>query len=100
MVRAMNRSLLMALGTGQSRNDRVGTPFDRWHDEDNKVDCLPGWATIPQIAKALGHDLAVKSPAALMKEIAQRPAFAGATHGAMATLGVPLETADAPQLSA
>ena len=100
MVRAMNRSLLMALGTGQSRNDRVGTPFDRWHNEDNKVDCLPGWATIPQIAKALGHDLAVKSPAALMKEIAQRPAFAGATHGAMATLGVPLETADAPQLSA
>ena len=102
MVRAMNRSLLMALGTGQSRNDRVGTPFDRWHDEDNQVDCLPGWATIPQVAKPLGVDLSYKSPASIMAEIAQRPEFSGATHGAMGTLGVPLETseADAPQLTA
>ena len=102
MVRAMNRSLLMALGTGQSRNDRVGTPFDRWHDESNKVDCLPGWAVLPQVAAAVGHDMTYKSPAALMAEVSARPAFAGATHGAMALLGVPLETADAeaPQLSA
>ena len=95
MVRAMNRSLLMALGTGQSRNDRVGTPFDRWHDEDNKVDCLPGWAVLPEVAKSLGLDLSYKSPAAIMAEVAQQAAFEGATHGAMSTLGVPLETTEA-----
>ncbi|MEM1116874.1 MAG: 2Fe-2S iron-sulfur cluster-binding protein [Bacteroidota bacterium] len=95
MVRAMNRSLMMALGTGQGRNDRVGTPFDRWHDEDNKVDCLPGWAVLPEVAKGLGFDLSYKSPAAIMAELSQQPAFAGATHGAMSLLGVPLETADA-----
>ena len=102
MVKAMNRSLMMALGTGQSRNDRVGTPFDRWHDEDNQVDCLPGWATIPQVAAAAGHDLSYKSPAKIMAEVAGQPAFQGATHGRMGTLGVPLETetADAPQLTA
>ncbi|WP_412061698.1 2Fe-2S iron-sulfur cluster-binding protein [Rubrivirga sp. IMCC45206] len=102
MVRAMNRSLLMAMGTGVGRQARVGTPFDRWHDEDNKVDCLPGWAVIPQVAKAVGVDLPVVSPAKLMAEIADRPAFAGATHGAMAMLGVPLETSDAesPQITA
>ncbi len=102
MVKAMNRSLLMALGTGQSRNDRVGTPFDRWHDEANQVDCLPGWATIPQVASAAGHDLSVTSPAKVMAEVAAMPAFAGATHGAMGTLGVPLETetADTPELTA
>ena len=102
MVKAMNRSLLMALGTGQSRNDRVGTPFDRWHDEANQVDCLPGWATIPQVAAAAGHDLTYKSPAKIMAEVASQSAFQGATHGRMGTLGVPLETetADAPQLTA
>jgi NADH-quinone oxidoreductase subunit G len=101
MVRAMNRSLLMALGTGQGRNDRVGTPFDRWHDEDNKVDCLPGWATIPQVAAAVGHDLTYKSPAAIMAEVSGTSAFQGATHRAMGLLGVPLETetADTPQLT-
>ena len=109
MVRAMNRTLLMALGTGIGRKARVGTPFDRWHDEDNQVDCLPGWATIPQVAAAAGHDLSYKSPATVMAEVAGRPAFAGATHGAMGLLGVPLETepegrrsqdAPAPQLTA
>jgi NADH-quinone oxidoreductase subunit G len=96
MVKTMNRSLLMALGTGIGRKARVGTPFDRWHDEANQVDCLPGWATIPQVAKAVGVDLSYKSPAAIMAEVAERPAFSGATHGAMSLLGVPLETADAP----
>ena len=100
MVRAMNRSLLMALGTGVGRRSRVGTPFDRWHDEDNMVDCLPGWATIPQVAKQVGIELSYKSPATIMAEVAQRPGFQGATHGAMGMLGVPLELADAPQLSA
>ena len=95
MVRAMNRSLLMALGTGQSRNDRVGTPFDRWHDEGNQVDCLPGWATIPQVAKGVGLDLSYKSPAKIMDEVASRPEFSGATHGRMSMLGVPLETSGA-----
>ena len=96
MVRAMNRSLLMALGTGIGRKARVGTPFDRWHDEGNKVDCLPGWAVLPQVAKAVGLDLSYTSPAKIMDEVAARPEFSGATHGAMSLLGVPLETADAP----
>jgi NADH-quinone oxidoreductase subunit G len=81
----------MEIGVGQSRNDRVGTPFDRWHDESNKVDCLPGWVSLPEVAARLGHPLAYRSPAALMKELAGTPAFSGATHDAMDLLGVPLE---------
>ena len=102
MVKAMNRSLLMALGTGIGRKARVGTPFDRWHDEAHQVDCLPAWATIPQVAAGAGVDLAVTSPAKVMAEVAGMAAFQGATHGAMGLLGVPLEpeTADAPQLTA
>ncbi|MGB3542132.1 2Fe-2S iron-sulfur cluster-binding protein [Rubrivirga sp.] len=100
MVKAMNRSLLMALGTGVGRRSKVGTPFDRWHDEDNQVDCLPGWATLPQVAKEVGLDLSYKSPAAIMAEVASKAEFQGATHGAMSMLGVPLETADTPALEA
>ena len=96
MVQAMNRSLLMALGTGMGRQSRMGTPFDRWHDEENKVDCLPGWAVLPEVADGLGHDLRYKSPAKIMDEVAGRAEFAGATHGAMGLLGVPLETSDEP----
>ena len=95
-VRSMNRSLMMALGTGQSRTDQHGTPFDNWYDEDNKVDCLPGWATIPDVAAALGLDVSATSPRALMDEIAQLPAFAGATHVAMGEQGVALEDAAQP----
>ena len=102
MIKAMNRSLLMALGTGIGRKARVGTPFDRWHDEANQVDCLPAWATIPQVAAGAGHDLSYTSPAKIMAEVAGTAAFQGATHGAMGLLGVPLETetAETHQLTA
>ncbi len=94
-IASINRSLTMAMGVGQSRTDRVGTPFDRWHDEANKVDALPGWAILPDVAEHVGHALRYKGPAAVMAEVAEMPAFAGATHDAMGLLGVALETVDA-----
>ncbi len=98
MIRSMNRSLMMAMGTGQSRIDRHGTPFDRWNREDNKVDCLPGWTSIPEVAERLGAPMRYKGPQAVMAEIADTvPAFAGATYAAMGYLGVPLEADRFPQ---
>ncbi len=94
-IASINRSLTMAMGVGQSRTDKVGTPFDRWHDEANKVDALPGWAVLPDVAARLGHAMAYKSPAAVMAEVSQQAAFTGATHDAMGLLGVALEMADA-----
>ncbi len=94
-IASINRSLMMAMGVGQSRTDRVGTPFDRWHDEANKVDALPGWEVLPAVAERVGHALRYRSPAAVMVEVAGMPAFAGATHDAMGLLGVALETAPA-----
>ncbi len=92
MIRSMNRSLMMEGGVGQSRTDKHGTPFDRWHNEENQVDCQPGWESIPAIADHLGSPLTYKSPAAIMDEVsATIPAFAGATHKAMDVLGVALE---------
>jgi NADH-quinone oxidoreductase subunit G len=96
-VRGSYRPLMAALGTGQSRLDRQGTPFDRWHDEHRQVDCQPGWVVLPEIAERLGRPLRYKSPARIMDEVAARiPAFAGATHAAMGLLGVPLEEVAEP----
>ncbi|MEM6327535.1 MAG: 2Fe-2S iron-sulfur cluster-binding protein [Bacteroidota bacterium] len=97
MIKTANRSLMMSMGVGQSRQDRVGTPFDRWHEENNKVDCQPGWTSLPAISDRLGRPMAYKSPRAVMDEAAStHAALAGATHKAMGLLGVELETASEP----
>ena len=92
-VKSVNRQLMLEMG--QSRLDRQGTPFDRWHNEDHKIDCLPGWTVLPQIAERLKIPMRYAGPAAIMDELAeQNPAFAGATFAAMATHGVALTPAD------
>jgi NADH-quinone oxidoreductase subunit G len=94
-IRGMFRPLMKALGVGLSRLDRQGTPFDRWHDEGNRVDCQPGWISLPEIAARAGVELRYSSPAAIMEEAAGRiPALAGALHADMGLLGVALEEAE------
>ncbi|MDX1439327.1 MAG: 2Fe-2S iron-sulfur cluster-binding protein [Rubricoccaceae bacterium] len=97
MIRSMNRSLMMEAGVGQSRPDRHGTPFDRWYNEGNQVDCQPGWESIPAIADRLGAPMYYKNPEAIMDEVSDSiPAFAGATYSAMNLLGVALEDIGEP----
>jgi NADH-quinone oxidoreductase subunit G len=88
-VKSVNRQLMLEMG--QSRLDQQGTPFDRWHNEGHKIDCQPGWASLPEIAQRLGHEMSYLGPAAVMDEVAERDAFAGATHKAMGDLGVQLD---------
>jgi len=97
-IRGMFRPLMAALGVGQSRLDRQGTPFDRWHDEENRVDCQPGWVSLPEVATRLGHDgLRFKSPAAVLDRVAaEHAAFAGVNHHALGLLGVVLENDEQP----
>ncbi len=97
-IRGMFRPLMAALGVGQSRLDRQGTPFDRWNNEQNRVDCQPGWIALPEVAARAGHDtLRFKSPAAILDRVAaEHAAFAGASHAAMGLLGVALEDAAQP----
>jgi len=89
-IKSVNRTLHMEMS--QSRHDRHGTPFDRWHNEDHKIDCQPSWASLPAIAKALGLDgFTYKGPKSIMAEVeAGSPAFAGATYGAMGLSGMRL----------
>jgi len=94
-IKEVNRTLLMA--TGKSRPDMHGTPFDRWHNEDNQIDCQPGWISLPQVAAHLDIDLTYKGPKAIMAEVSEQlPAFAGATHEAMGLQGVRLEEIGEP----
>ena len=84
-----NRTLMMEMG--QARQDRHGTPFDRWHNEAHQVDCKPGWEVLPAVAEHLGHALEYKGPRQIMAEVVETvPAFEGATYEAMGLHGVRL----------
>ena len=90
-IRGMFRPLMAALGVGMSRLDSQGTPFDRWHDEDRRVDCQPGWVSLPEVAARAGAELRYGSPAAILEEAASNmPALAGASHVAMGLQGLAL----------
>ncbi|CAN5506710.1 2Fe-2S iron-sulfur cluster-binding protein [soil metagenome] len=88
-IRGSHRSLM--LETGKSRLERQGTPFDRWFNEENQVDCRPGWLILPEVAERLAQPMRYAGPEAIMKEIAAEPAFAGATPDAMGLQGVALQ---------
>ncbi|NNE35338.1 MAG: molybdopterin-dependent oxidoreductase, partial [Rhodothermales bacterium] len=88
-IRGINRTLVMEMG--QSRADRHGTPFDKWHDESNLVDCQPGWVSLPEVASRMDIPLDYKGPRQIMTEIsASMDAFAGATYESMGLEGVRL----------
>jgi len=88
-IKGVNRTLSMEIG--KCRADRHGTPFDRWYDEDNLVDCHPGWVSLPQIAAGIGLELSYKGPRAIMEELStSSERLTGATYDAMGEFGVRL----------
>lgn len=88
-ISGINRTLVMEMG--KSRQDRHGTPFDRWYNESHKVNCRPSWDILPAIADRLGHKMAYTGPKQIMQEVAStNSAFEGATYEAMGLLGVRL----------
>lgn len=88
-IRGVNRTLAMEIG--QSRADRHGTPFDKWYNEENLIDCQPGWVSIPEVASHLDVKLDYMGPREIMEELAsEHGAFEGATYAAMGEYGVRL----------
>jgi NADH-quinone oxidoreductase subunit G len=91
-IAGVNRTLSMEIG--KCRADRHGTPFDKWYNESNLVNCQPGWVSLPEVAAGLGHAMAYKGPKQIMEEVSNAlPSFKGATYPAMGEHGVRLETA-------
>jgi len=89
-IAGVNRTLSMEIG--KCRADAHGTPFDKWYDESNLVNCQPGWVSIPEIASRLGHEMKYKGPRNIMAELAESDSgFTGATYEAMGEFGVSLK---------
>ncbi len=85
-IKGINRTLAMEIG--KSRADLHGTPYDRWYNEKNMVDCEPGWVSLPAVAAELGIEMNWKGPKAIMAALSEaNPAFAGATYEAMGDHG-------------
>ena len=80
-----NRRLNFEMSEG--RLDRYGTSFDNWVTEDNKVDCMPLWLFISQVANESGLELDYSDYSAgrqIMDEIAESiPAFKGVNYQKM-----------------
>ncbi len=62
-----NRRLNLEMSEG--RLDRYGTNFDNWVSEDNKVDCLPIWEFLNNLANRLGLDFQYQHSREVMADI-------------------------------
>ena len=88
-IAGVNRTLSMEIA--KCRADRHGTPFDKWYDESNLINCQPGWISLPKIAAELNVAMNYKGPRNIMAELSSaNDAFAGATYEAMGEFGVRL----------
>ena len=77
---------------GNSRPDDHGTPFDRWHDEGNTIDCRPSWDILQELAGAAGIELRFKSPGTILDEVASSVSgFTGLSYEAMGLTGLRLQ---------
>ena len=88
-IAGVNRTLSMEIG--KCRADRHGTPFDKWYEEANLINCQPGWVSLPGIASGLGLELNYKGPRQIIEELSSsNDAFAGLSYEGMGELGVRL----------
>lgn len=77
-----NRRLDLEMSEG--RLDRYGTNFDNWRTEENKIDCLPLWRFMTEVANVNGMDLAYGSGREIMEEIAElKEAFSDVSYPKM-----------------
>jgi len=77
-----NRSLNLEMSVG--RLDRYGTNFDNWVSEDNKIDCIPLWNFITEVANASGLELIFEDGRSIISEIsAKRKAFENVSYDRM-----------------
>ena len=94
-IQGVNRTLMMEMGT--NREDEHGTPFDRWHNDENRINCKPSWEMLPEIAQRYGAEMDYpKGPEQIMDEVqSEIDAFEGATYDAMGLKGTQLEDVEA-----
>lgn len=77
-----NRRLDLEMSEG--RLDRYGTNFDNWRTEENKIDCLPLWRFMAEVANESGVDVVYNSGREIMEEIAElNEAFSGVNYPEM-----------------
>lgn len=77
-----NRRLDLEMSEG--RLDRYGTNFDNWRTEENKIDCLPLWRFMTEVADQSGVDIVFDSGREIIEEIAGlNEAFSGVNYPEM-----------------
>lgn len=94
-IKQFSRALMSEMS--RSRIDTQGTPFDRWYNEENIVNCVSTWDALQEVAELMDIDIGYDEPGDIMAELSETTsAFAGATYKAMGLLGVQLEEIGEP----
>ncbi|MDZ7720875.1 MAG: molybdopterin-dependent oxidoreductase [Balneolaceae bacterium] len=77
-----NRRLDLEMSEG--RLDRYGTSFDNWRTEENKIDCLPLWRFMAEVAEQSGIEVVFNSGREILEEISElNEAFSGVGYPEM-----------------
>ena len=86
----------------QGRLDRFGTNFDNWVTEENKVDCVPAWEIMNQLADRMGLEVKFGQSREIMEEIAgSNPAFENVSYERMDNeMGINLNTSNKQEATA
>src|SRR5699024_8651851 len=77
-----NRRIDLEMSEG--RLDRFGTSFDNWVNADNKVDCLPVWEFLNNLAERIDLNFQYHKSRSILAEVTDTfPAFENVTYEQM-----------------
>ncbi|TNE70406.1 2Fe-2S iron-sulfur cluster binding domain-containing protein [bacterium] len=95
-----SRATNLEMSTG--RLDRFGTKFDNWRTDKNKVDCLPVWEFLSELAPRLNQTLSYETGKEVLTAVSSSvDAFAGVDYDKMDTeMGVVLSTPETEEKTA
>jgi NADH-quinone oxidoreductase subunit G len=78
----VNRSVNLEMSKG--RLDHFGTHFDNWVSDKNRIDCIPAWEFLSNVAAEATVDVAYSDARDVLADITSTvPAFSGLTYERM-----------------
>lgn len=89
-LKSQNRELMKEMAL--SRLDKHATQFDRWSNEENKIDAKPSWEILQDLAAHFGATWRYQSAREIFADIAKEiPAFNGLDYKKLGKFGAKIE---------
>lgn len=90
VLKSQNRELMKEIA--MSRLDKHATQFDKWSNEENKIDAKPSWEILQELAAHFGATWHYQSAREIFAELSQRvPALNGLDYKKLGKQGMKIE---------